>query len=475
MPRLDRFECLAVITICVATASGCKVADPCDQANADPETCSGNSLKHYLDAPPAERVPTMTELRTTVTTPASRACTSIHCATGGLAYGPDPKHKLEIFYPRPSDPAPDGVVFYVHGGAWNAFDDTVDPHLALDDTNSCSPGWDVECDRPVHEAARRLTRRGFILVSIDYREAGWANGQPVNSFPTPLMDVKRAIRWVKQHLVNEAGFSTAQISPFVGIGHSAGANLISLAAVTAGQHEPADAPTQFDSKLDGVVNIGGVLDMRTWLTTNYARLSQTPPEPFPPFQLLKEISEYLGCSVAGSGYAVSAGFPACCTGGGGVQGSSPCHEPGSGALQFSPKVDAASVHWGGATTSYLDALDPPFYVALSTRDGLVPPATSCHAAVWYDQHSYPNETASRTHDFWVDLIEEGFPNFSHGPGAQDGLYFANWIQGHAVKGLNLNALEMFFVGLRDAPGHFAPPDPALTQEQRAFALCADYQ
>jgi acetyl esterase/lipase len=476
MMKFERFGRAAAMCIGVWAASGCQVADPCDQLNADQQTCSGKSLQFYSDAGVADRVPTMTELRQASTTPPSNVCTSLDCATGGLPYGTDPKHKLEIFYPRPGDPAPDGVVFYVHGGAWNAFDDRVDLDPFLDPAGNCTTGWDIECDRPVHEAARRLTRRGFILVSIDYREAGWQNGQPTNSFPTPLTDVKRAIRWVKWHLVNQVGLSASQISPFVGIGHSAGANLVSLAAASAGQHEPADAPTQFDSKLDGVVNIGGVLDMRVWLTGNYARLRQVPPPLLPQFELLNEISEYLGCSVAGSDYAVNgATFPACCTGGGTVNGLSPCHQPSSGALQFSPKVDAASVHAGGAPTSYLDALDPPFYVALSTRDGLVQPSTSCHAAVWYDQHFFPGESVPRTHDFWVDLVEEGFPNGDAGPGAQNGAAFGNWLQGHAVKGLNLNVLETFFAALRDTPGHFPPPNPALTQDDKASAICADYQ
>ncbi|WP_424003921.1 alpha/beta fold hydrolase [Haloarcula salina] len=96
-----------------------------------------------------------------------------------------------------------------------------------------------------------LAAEGFLVVEPQYRLA------PEWTFPAALVDVKAAIEWVRAE-GDEYGADTDRV---VGVGHSAGANLVALAALTA--DEPGFEPEAYpgrSSALSAVVGYAGVYD-----------------------------------------------------------------------------------------------------------------------------------------------------------------------------------------------------------------------
>jgi acetyl esterase/lipase len=120
------------------------------------------------------------------------------------------------------------VFVYVHGGAWVIGNKRQQGRLT------------------VHE----LAAGGWVCVSINYRLS------PRATFPDHLIDVKRALAWVREHIAEHGGDPS-----FVMIGGgSAGAHLSSLAALTAG--DPAYQPgfEQADTSVAGCVSYYGIYD-----------------------------------------------------------------------------------------------------------------------------------------------------------------------------------------------------------------------
>ena len=119
--------------------------------------------------------------------------------------------KLDIYRPRAPNRA---AVLLVHGGGWSrGSKDMLGP------------------------AATALAEQGFVVLAQEYRLTGEA------PFPANIHDVKRAIRWAKQH-AGELGFDPERLCLE---GHSAGAHLVLLAAGT-----PDDARLAPPEGLGGV-------------------------------------------------------------------------------------------------------------------------------------------------------------------------------------------------------------------------------
>jgi len=123
--------------------------------------------------------------------------------TGGLTYRVDGSRRLLLDVLRPAaapDPCP--LVLFVHGGGWHEGDRGAGMHPWLN---------------PL------LVSHGFVTASVTYRlsdEAHW---------PVPLHDVRAALRWLRAH-AGEYGADPYRIGVW---GHSAGAHLAALAALTA--------------------------------------------------------------------------------------------------------------------------------------------------------------------------------------------------------------------------------------------------
>lgn len=127
-----------------------------------------------------------------------------------VPYGPHGvRNQLEIWR-RPDLPA-DGsapVVMQIHGGAW-------------------SIGHKAEQARPT---MGHLAHRGYVVVSINYRLS------PKATFPDHIVDVKRALAWVRENIHLHGG----DPSWIAVTGGSAGGHLSALAALSA--NDPAFQP-----------------------------------------------------------------------------------------------------------------------------------------------------------------------------------------------------------------------------------------
>ncbi|MGA9747016.1 MAG: alpha/beta hydrolase, partial [Nocardioides sp.] len=148
-----------------------------------------------------------------------------------IAY--DPAHGkrglLDIYRQRGSDVRDAPVLVQVHGGAWVL-------------------GNKEEQGVPLmlHMAAR-----GWVCVAINYRLS------PRDPFPAHVIDVKRAIAWVKEHIADYGGDPG-----YVAVtGGSAGGHLAALAALTP--NDPAYQPgfEDADTTVQAAVPYYGVYDM----------------------------------------------------------------------------------------------------------------------------------------------------------------------------------------------------------------------
>jgi acetyl esterase/lipase len=99
-----------------------------------------------------------------------------------------------------------------------------------------------------------MAERGWVCVSIDYRVS------PRHTWPAHIVDVKRALAWIKEHIAEYGGDPD-----FVAItGGSAGGHLATLAALTSDdpQYQPG-----FEDADTSVVAAASVYGRYDWFTT----------------------------------------------------------------------------------------------------------------------------------------------------------------------------------------------------------------
>ncbi|QLL10351.1 alpha/beta hydrolase [Mycobacterium vicinigordonae] len=150
--------------------------------------------------------------------------------TSNISYGPGGnEHLLDVW--RRSDLAPGHrapVLIQVPGGAWS-----------------------VNGKRPqAYTLMSRMVELGWICVSINYSKS------PRAKFPAHIIDVKRAIAWVRENIGDYGGDSD-----FIAItGGSAGGHLASLAALTP--NDPMFQPgfERADTTVQAVAPYYGVYD-----------------------------------------------------------------------------------------------------------------------------------------------------------------------------------------------------------------------
>jgi acetyl esterase/lipase len=141
------------------------------------------------------------------------------------------RHRLDVYHSRLAEPgsgkAP--VMVYIHGGAWMI-------------------GEKREQGKPM---MYELVARGWVCVAINYRLS------PKATWPDHIVDAKRAVAWVKEHIGDYGGDPS-----FVAVsGGSAGGHLCSLLALSAG--DPAFQPgfEQADTSVQACVPFYGVMDL----------------------------------------------------------------------------------------------------------------------------------------------------------------------------------------------------------------------
>ena len=139
------------------------------------------------------------------------------------------RHKLDILTRRGVVPEGAPVLVYIHGGAW-IIGDKREQGIPM-----------------MHE----LVQRGWICVSINYRLS------PRATWPAHIVDCKRAVAWVRQHIAEYGGDPG-----FIAVsGGSAGGHLSALLALTPGVAEWQPGFEDLDASVDACVPFYGVYDL----------------------------------------------------------------------------------------------------------------------------------------------------------------------------------------------------------------------
>lgn len=137
--------------------------------------------------------------------------------------------RLDIYRPAQGEGLADApVLLQVHGGGWVM-------------------GSKEHQGVPLMQ---HMAARGWVCVSVNYRLA------PRHPFPTQVIDVKRAIAWVKEHAADYGGDPG-----YLAItGGSAGGHLAALAALTPGDAELQPGFEEADTAVQVAVPVYGVYD-----------------------------------------------------------------------------------------------------------------------------------------------------------------------------------------------------------------------
>ena len=155
--------------------------------------------------------------------------------TSTISYGPHGRANLADVWRRRDLPR-DGkapVLLEVPGGAW-------------------AIGWRRPQGYPLMS---HLADRGWICVAMNYRVS------PAHSWPDHIVDVKRALAWIKDNIADYGGDPD-----FVAItGGSAGGHLASLAALTQGDPEYQPGFPDADTSVVAAVPVYGRYD---WFTVH---------------------------------------------------------------------------------------------------------------------------------------------------------------------------------------------------------------
>ena len=160
--------------------------------------------------------------------------------TRGIQYAPGAgrKHQLDVYTPRLGvRDAP--VLLQIHGGGW-VIGDKREQALPL---------------------MNHLAARGWVCVAANYRLS------PRATFPDHLVDLKLALRWIRENIAEFGGdplFVAAS-------GGSAGGHLSSQLALTAGDPEYQSGFEEVDTSIRACVPFYGVYDL-----TDQYRLQAQP-------------------------------------------------------------------------------------------------------------------------------------------------------------------------------------------------------
>lgn len=138
-------------------------------------------------------------------------------------------HRLDIYRSRLTPPNGAPVMVYIHGGAWVMGDKR-------------------EQGKPM---VYELVARGWVCVTVNYRLS------PRASWPAHIVDVKRAVAWVRAHIADYGGDPS-----FLAVsGGSAGGHLAALLALTPGDPDFQPGFEHEDTSVDACIPFYGVMDL----------------------------------------------------------------------------------------------------------------------------------------------------------------------------------------------------------------------
>jgi acetyl esterase/lipase len=187
-----------------------------------------------------------------------------YIVTDGLAYGPLPRQKLDVY--TPLGPGPHPVIVFIYGGGWESG------------------------ERGLYRfVAENLTRHGYAVIIPDYRV------YPAARFPVFIEDAALAMRWVRDNAAIYGG----DLARLFVMGHSAGAHIGAMLALD-GRYLAAVGMTR--QELKGFIGLAGPYDflpltsarLRTILAAS--DMTQTQPITFadagaPPMLLLHGLDD----------------------------------------------------------------------------------------------------------------------------------------------------------------------------------------
>jgi acetyl esterase/lipase len=150
-----------------------------------------------------------------------------------LVYAPGHgrRGKLDVYRPEDTSDAGSGrpVLLQVHGGAWTI----------------------GEKDHQGLPLMKHMASRGWVCVAPNYRLS------PRVPFPEHLVDVKRAIAWIRENIAEHGGDPS-----FIAItGGSAGGHLAALAALTPNDPEYQPGFEDADTAVQAAVPFYGIYDL----------------------------------------------------------------------------------------------------------------------------------------------------------------------------------------------------------------------
>lgn len=157
-----------------------------------------------------------------------------------IAYGADPAQTMDVYIPADAHDAP--VILMVHGGAWAIGDKAM--------------------ERVVDAKVARWVTRGIVFISINYRML------PQAAVDMQLRDVARALAMAQQKAAAWGG----DPQRFVLMGHSAGAHLAALLAVSPpARFTPPPLPVLGTVALDSAA-----MDVEAIMNQRHLRLYDRP-------------------------------------------------------------------------------------------------------------------------------------------------------------------------------------------------------
>ncbi|CAN7215392.1 alpha/beta hydrolase [Bosea sp. LjRoot237] len=139
-------------------------------------------------------------------------------AAGGIAYGPDERHRLDVYVPAQSAGRAPVMVFF-YGGGWNSGE---------------------RADYAF--VGRAFAAQGFVTVIPDYRLV------PKVRFPAFVEDGALALRWVRDNIATYGGDATGIALS----GHSAGAHIAMMLALDGRFLARAGLPPGFVRSIAGL-------------------------------------------------------------------------------------------------------------------------------------------------------------------------------------------------------------------------------
>ena len=153
------------------------------------------------------------------------------------------RNLLDIYHPARSSAGGSPVLLQVHGGGWMTGSKR---HQGL-------------------PLVYHMAERGWLCVAINYRlSPRWA-------FPAHIIDIKRAIAWIRQH-IHEYGGNPE----FIAItGGSAGGHLSALAALTPNLAQWQPGFEQVDTTLQAAVPCYGTYDLTDRYRIRRSRLAES--------------------------------------------------------------------------------------------------------------------------------------------------------------------------------------------------------